>query len=218
MRHFKYLCETCAKKIVLIGENICMKCGHDFGEVSGQRPSLCQRCLHSEFQFIALRSAVRLNHITRSLIHQLKYKQGEYLAYDFAKIMQKNASFMALLRDSTLIPVPLHWKRIFKREYNQSEIIAKSLQKLPINMEVLPLLKRRRHTPSQVGLRIRERQENVKNAFSLDPKIQIDRDRKLIVFDDVFTTGSTINECCKVLHKHGFHNIYAATFTQVSKN
>ncbi|MDR1591261.1 MAG: ComF family protein [Puniceicoccales bacterium] len=216
--NFEYICETCAKKIVFIGENICIKCGHDFGEVLGERPFFCHRCSHSEFQFIALRSAVRLNHITRSLIHQLKYKQGEYLAKDFAKIIQKNATFMALLQDSILVPVPLHWKRVFKREYNQSEIIAKSLQKLPIDMKVLSLLKRRRHTPPQVGLHINERRENVKNAFSIDPKFKIDHERKLIVFDDVFTTGATINECCKILRKHGFHNIYAATFTQVSKN
>jgi ComF family protein len=125
---------------------------------------------------------------------------------------------MALLEGGVLIPVPLHWRRAFKREYNQSEIIAKSLQKLSIDLEVLPLLKRIRHTRSQVQLHTRERLENIKNAFSINPKIAIDRDRKLIVFDDIFTTGSTINECCKVLQKHGFRNIYAATFTQTSKN
>jgi ComF family protein len=216
--HFNYLCETCAQRIILTGENICAKCGHDFGEITAQTQRLCPRCLRSEFQFTALRSAVRLNYVTRRLIHQLKYRQGKYLTEDFAKIMQKNVSFIALLKGSIVIPVPLHWRRTFKREYNQSEIIAKSLQKLPINVEILPLLKRIRHTPPQVGLRTHERRENVKNAFTINPKIGIDRDRKLVVFDDVFTTGATINECCKVLQNHGFRNIYAATFTQTSRN
>ncbi|MDR2812756.1 MAG: ComF family protein [Puniceicoccales bacterium] len=215
---FKYLCATCSQKVVLTGAHICEKCGHDFGEISEIAPPCCPRCLRSEFQFISLRSAVRLNRITRYLIHQLKYRNGEYLAEDFAKIMQKNIPFMALLKDGILVPVPLHWKRIFKREYNQSEIIAKSLQKLSVNMKVLPLLKRTRHTPPQVGLRTQERHENVKDAFNINLKIKIDRDCKLIVFDDVFTTGSTINACCKELRKHGFHNIYAATFTQTSRN
>jgi predicted amidophosphoribosyltransferase len=134
--HFHYLCETCAKKIIITGENICAKCGHDFGEFTANIQPLCPRCLISKFQFISLRSAVRLTHVTRRLIHQLKYRHGEHLAGDFAKIMQKNNIFMALLRDSALIPVPLHWRRIFKREYNQSEIIAKSLQKLPINIDL----------------------------------------------------------------------------------
>jgi ComF family protein len=214
----KYLCESCSKKIILTGAHICKKCGYDFGEISEEAPSRCLRCLGSEFQFIALRSAVRLNYVTRRLIHQLKYKHGEHLAEDFAKIMQKNIPFMTLLEDGILVPVPLHWRRIFKREYNQSEIVAKSLQKLPANVEVLPLLKRTRHTPPQVGLHIRERCRNVKKAFSINRKIKIDRDRKLIVFDDVFTTGSTINECCQELRRHGFHNIYAATFTQTSRN
>jgi ComF family protein len=217
---FKYLCESCSKKIILIGTHICQKCGHDFGEISEKAPSRCLRCLYSDsdFQFISLRSAVRLNYVTRHLIHQLKYRHGEYLAKDFAEIMQKNMAFMALLKDGILVPVPLHWKRIFRREYNQSEIIAKSLQKFSTNVEVLPLLKRTRHTLPQVGLRTRERRENVKNAFSINPKIKVDSNRKLIVFDDVFTTGSTINECCKALRHHGFYNVYAATFTQTLRN
>jgi ComF family protein len=215
---FKYLCKSCSEKIILTGVHICKKCGHDFGEISAEAPSRCLRCLNSEFQFIALRSAVRLNYVTRRLIHQLKYKYGEHLAGDFAKIMQRNIPFMTLLENGILVPVPLHWKRVFKREYNQSEVIANYLRKFSANVEVLPLLKRVRHTPPQVGLRIRERRENVKNAFSINPKIKINRDRKLIIFDDVFTTGSTINECCKELHRHGFFNVYAATFTQTSRN
>lgn len=216
--HFDYICEVCAKKIILIGENVCAKCGHDFGEITANVRPLCRRCRRSKFQFIALRSAVQLNPIARRLIYQLKYEHGKYLANDFAKIMQKNTAFMALLADSALIPVPLHWKRIFKREYNQSEIIVRSLQKLPINVEVLHLLKRIRHTPPQVGLRAHERLQNVENAFDVNPKIKIDRHRKLVVFDDVLTTGSTVNACCKALQNHGFHNVYAATFTQSSRN
>jgi ComF family protein len=216
--HFRYLCETCAKSIFITSENICTKCGHDFGEITVKTQPLCPRCLLSKFQFISLRSAVRLNHVTRYLVHQLKYNHGEYLAEDFAKIMQKNSPFMALLADSIVIPVPLHWKRMFGREYNQSEIIAKSLLKLSINGEVLPLLKRIRHTPQQVGLHSEKRQQNVKNAFGINHKFEIDRRRKLVVFDDVFTTGSTINACCKELNRHGFYNVYGATFTQTSGN
>jgi predicted amidophosphoribosyltransferase len=125
---------------------------------------------------------------------------------------------MTFIKDGIFGPVLLHWKRFFKREYNQSEIIANSLQDFSMNVEVLPLLKHMHHTPPQVGLHTRERRENVKNAFGINPNIKSDRDRKLSVFDGVFTTGLTINERCTERCLHGFYNIYAATFPQTSRN
>jgi ComF family protein len=133
-------------------------------------------------------------------------------------MMQENANFMEFMGNGVIVPVPLHWRRQFFREYNQSDLLARNLAKLPINSKVLRLLKRNRHTQPQVRLRASERRNNMENAFSINPKIKLPLDRRLIVFDDVFTTGSTINECCKVLKKHGFSNINAATFTQISRN
>jgi ComF family protein len=213
----RYICENCVKKIIFPSKNICPKCGSDFGEIGAGAQPLCTRCLLTKFQFTALRSAVRLNGVSRKLMHQLKYKNGGYLAADFAKIIYKNLEFINFLKNSTLVPVPLHWARNFKREYNQSEILVMALRKLPIDVKVFHLLKRTRHTPQQVGLGTLERQYNVKNAFAVNQKINIPRDSKLIIFDDVFTTGATINECAKALRKHGFYNIYGATFAQTSK-
>jgi ComF family protein len=125
---------------------------------------------------------------------------------------------MAFIADSVIVPVPLHWRRQFFREYNQSELLAQTLAKLPIRTRVLPLLKRTRYTRPQVELHASERHDNMRYAFCVNAKIKIPLETKLIVFDDVLTTGSTINECCKTLQKHGFLNIHAATFSQTSKD
>jgi ComF family protein len=164
-----------------------------------------------------LRSAVCLNGIAKKLILRFKYQNGEHLAADLCKIIQRNTDFMDFLADGVLVPVPLHWRRQFFREYNQSELLAKTLEKLPLRSRVLPLLKRIRHTRPQVELHASERQDNMRNAFRINAKIKIPLHSKLIVFDDVLTTGSTINECARALQKHGFLNTYAATFAQTTQ-
>ncbi|MDR2807261.1 MAG: ComF family protein [Puniceicoccales bacterium] len=211
---YRYICESCFEKVIFLGQNLCQKCGHDFGETGFQNPQHCPRCLKTQFCFRALRSAISLNPMARQLIHQFKYAQGEYLVKDLCKIVQQNTNFMSFIADSTFVPVPLHWRRQFSREYNQSTVLAKALAKLPIRSQVLPLLRRVRYTRPQVELRADERQINMQGAFALLPKIKIPLETKLVVFDDVLTTGATINECCKILQKHGFSNIYAATFAQ----
>ncbi|MDR2200854.1 MAG: ComF family protein [Puniceicoccales bacterium] len=218
---YRYLCETCSRGIIFLGSNLCQKCGYDFGEISFHGPKLCPRCRERgerEFRFRALRSAVRLNPFAKGLLHRFKYENGEYLAQDLCKIAQQNSAFMELIGDSIMVPVPLHWRRRFFREYNQSDLLAQRLAKLPIAMEVLPLLKRIRHRRPQVELRASERRTNVENIFTVNPKFKIPFSRKLVVFDDVVTTGATIDECCKTLQKYGFSNIYAATFAQTIKD
>jgi predicted amidophosphoribosyltransferase len=116
--------------------------------------------------------------------------------------------------DSVLIPVPLHWRRYFWREYNQSEFLVRELVKLPIRAQTLNLLRRTRFTRPQVELHATERCRNIQYAFRVNTSIKIPLNTRLIVFDDILTTGSTINECCRTLQAYGFSNIYAATFAQ----
>jgi ComF family protein len=215
--NYRYLCDQCFGKIIFPSHNLCQKCAYDFGVEHSRGPKLCPRCLETNFHFRTLRSAVRLNAIAKKLILRFKYRNGEHLAADLCKIIQQNTDFMDFIGESVLVPVPLHWRRQFFREYNQSELLAKTLEKLPIHSRVLPLLKRIRYARPQVELHASERHNNMRNAFRINAKIKIPLHSKLIVFDDVLTTGSTINECAKVLQQHGFLNIYAATFTQTIK-
>ncbi|MDR3317181.1 MAG: double zinc ribbon domain-containing protein [Puniceicoccales bacterium] len=218
LSRYRYLCDKCSRKIIFPSSNLCYKCGYDFGAGESKEGKLCMRCSLQKFYFKSLRSAVLLNYVTRELIRQFKYKSGEHLVSDIFKIIQQNNNFMNFIADSVIVPVPLYWRRQFFREYNQSEVLAHRLTKLPIHVQVLPLLKRIRHTRTQVGLRIAERRNNMRNAFAINPEVKIALDTKLIVFDDIFTTGSTLNECCNTLKKYGFTNIYGASFSQVCPN
>jgi ComF family protein len=106
------------------------------------------------------------------------------------------------LKGPVFVPVPLHFFRKWKRGYNQSDLIANALAK-HVGGQVQRLLRRKRHTPSQTSLTKAQRKENIKNAFCLRRFVEIDRRAMYVLTDDVFTTGSTLNECARVLKENG---------------
>lgn len=110
------------------------------------------------------------------------------------------------LKDHSLVPVPLSRKKLLKRGYNQAEILAKKIsQETGLNLSLC--LIKIKETPDQVGLSYEERLKNLKGAF----KIVNEAPKKIILIDDVKTTGTTLRECAKVLKKAGARKIYALT-------
>ncbi len=111
-----------------------------------------------------------------------------------------------------IVAVPLHWKRENWRGFNQSELLGQSLSK-KLGLDYLDYLKRTRQTKPQVGLKSQQRKENVKGAFILatNQKLQT---KNLILIDDVWTTGSTLKECSKVLKKGGAKKVWALTLAR----
>ena len=111
-----------------------------------------------------------------------------------------------------LLPVPLHEKRLRKREFNQSALIAKQVARhLGVPMVVNSLL-RERETRPQVGLNAKERRKNMRNAFSVH-KAGLIKGRRVMLIDDVFTTGATARECSKVLKRAGANCVFVITLT-----
>jgi ComF family protein len=118
---------------------------------------------------------------------------------------------------SLIIPVPLHIKKLRKRGFNQSIILANSLGKkwqIPINFS---LLKRSKFTLTQTGLDKKERERNIKGAFEVKDKTKI-AGRNIILIDDVYTTGATLNECAKKLIKAGAQKVAVLTLARVLQN
>jgi ComF family protein len=116
--------------------------------------------------------------------------------------------------DSCIIPVPLHPKRLREREFNQSAIIASELGKqleIPVLLDVLI---RSRHTRPQVELDMKERMENVVGSFTIRKEEEI-AEKDIILVDDVYTTGSTVKECAKVLKKNGAGRVYVITIARM---
>jgi len=148
------------------------------------------------------------NKIISDLIHVLKYKY----AYDVARfisvlILNDFMNFYVSLKEKygefIFVPIPLNKKRFNERGFNQSEIILKKLK-----LKVVNLLKRIKNTEHQASLSGSDRDNNLKNAFVLNNKINIEnyKNYNIILFDDVVTTGNTIDECAKVLRSNGFKN------------
>jgi len=117
-----------------------------------------------------------------------------------------------------IIPVPLHRSRLWKRRYNQAGLIAQYLSKSIDKPCLVDGLKRTRATPAQGYLHRKERQKNVKNAFAVQNKYQSKlKGKTILLIDDVYTTGATINECSKELLSHQVQNVRVLTLSRVIK-
>ena len=156
----------------------------------------------------------QLNKQARFIIHEFKYNQYTRISHIIAKYMAEllNQDDKITNIDS-IIPVPLHKKRQQKRGFNQSLLISSQLSKLtniPANNKSL---KRVRHTQTQTKLNIKERMENVANAFQIHKKHLI-TGKIILLVDDVITTGSTINACAKQLILNGAKKVFAISAAQ----
>lgn len=141
----------------------------------------------------------------RHITHSVKYNGNIKAGLHFGKILGKYMAKSQHFNDIDLItPVPLHWTRQLRRGYNQAEIIAKGICS-ELNVPIEPkLLRRRKRTKSQTTLDVCEKKENVKNAFETDRTTykKHKEARHILIVDDVFTTGATLQSCHHALRKH----------------
>ncbi len=135
--------------------------------------------------------------IIRNLLLNYKFNDASYLANSFAYLIKNNKKIYSILKSyDIIIPVPLHKKRMNERGYNQTELIAK---KLGIPVETNCLIKTKNIKP-QSTKKAKERQIDIKNVFAIQNVEKI-KNKKLLLLDDIYTTGSTANECIKTLSK-----------------
>ena len=213
-----HVCESCCHELLPRDlTRSCHRCGfskeNNFqtGVSSLMRGTRCSYCWKKNFLFSNTRCLWNLQGLPREWIHKLKYHDGEYLVADLVKILAGNSEWRKYLSSAILVPVPLHWRRYWQRDYNQSSLIAHAMAKVS-GSSVIPLLSRCKFSPSQTELRGHERFHNVQNAFSLNRKAKnIDRHHRIILVDDVMTTGATLQACAKVLYENGFKHIDVAT-------
>ncbi|HDQ22494.1 MAG TPA: ComF family protein [Candidatus Uhrbacteria bacterium] len=211
----RYLCQLCQSKILLNQKNYCAFC-HKESSLS----KICQLCQKESPLLNIWVAADYNNEILQSLIHNLKYKYIEESSQSLAGLiisyLEKNKIFSLLAinrSNAVMVPVPLHKKRYLERGFNQSFLLAKEISDF-YKIEIGQLLRRRVNTISQVNLKRNERQANIQNAFVFQEDKLIDKNKKIILIDDVITTGSTLNECAKVLAKSGFKEIYGLAIAQ----
>lgn len=143
------------------------------------------------------------------MIQDLKYNGKRYLARSLACYIKDTLESAGEPLPDAIIPVPLHRKRRRKRGYNQSDIICRHLSALTGVPWLNGVLIRTRDTPSQTGLGRQERIENVKGAFDVIEKEPV-KGRKILLVDDVCTTGATLDACADALYRAGAINVTAA--------
>ena len=159
----------------------------------------------------------RYDGIIRFLIHKMKYEKNKKIAYALAELVEdKLRLFLKKHHVNYIVPIPIHPKRLKERGFNQSELIAKVLsERLGVPMRT-DLIGRTRYTIPQSKLKNIERVENVKDSFEILNEFEI-MGKDIILIDDIYTTGSTIEECSKVLSEHNTRKVYFLSIS-VSNN
>lgn len=201
------LCPTCAQLAEPVGAVICACCGRRQATPIAR----CLRCQERGEQPLRLvRAATIHTGPIREAIHNLKYGNRPELAIPLARYLVAafaNDPWPHLIPPiNAVVPVPLHADRLRERGYNQAERLASAFCQrahLPLRPA---LIQRQRSTHSQVGLNQAERAQNVKEAFCAAPEVA---GYTLLLIDDVYTTGATLNECAAAAHAAGAAGIYA---------
>jgi len=207
---FRYVCWDCWSDTARVEAPFCDLCGdpvagavdHDF---------ICYTCSSEKPSFDGARSAARYDGVVGEALRQLKYEQALWLAPDIAGILLNciQAEYPGLQFD-LLVPVPLHHVRRRHRGYNQSAVLARELGR-KIGCQSHPgLLRRIRPTTSQTNLTAKERLSNVNKAFQSRKANRLEG-RKVLLVDDVMTTGATVNACAKSLKKGGAASVHVIT-------
>ncbi len=216
------VCDSCSGSLERAHVRACSICGEALDLGSPEAQPICPLCrrAHPEFDFAISFGAY--DGALRRLIHLLKYEQmrpaANLLAARLAQLIAGRS--FAGSDPVLLIPVPLHRIKHRLRGFNQSELIARIaaryLDRARFTVHV-GNLRRVRATVSQTGLTRHQRRENVRGAFVVATPAQL-RDRTVILIDDVYTTGTTLNECARVLRKAGAREVVVATVARVYRS
>ena len=209
------LCSPCWKQLTFLGAPWCACCGHPFEFAIGNQDTLCGGCLAKPPPFRRARAVLSYDDASRPLVLGLKHADQTHAAAAFAAWLARVGA--EVLGDADLIaPVPLHRWRLFHRRYNQAALLAQGLGRLTGAPVMTDLLQRSRATPTQGGLNRAGRQRNVKGAISLRPGREAhSRGARIVVIDDVMTTGATVGECARVLLRAGAAQVDVLTLARV---
>ena len=206
----EYLCDTCDDRVIRITRPFCAKCSEPFtGAIAGSFD--CANCSHRKLYFEAAVSAYRSRGIVRRIVLDFKYGRQVHLRHLLARWLRAAIDDERIRHHhfDVIVPVPLHRARERERGFNQAALLADLLSS---EMSILakPVLERIRYTTTQTAFDRAERMENLRGAFRLRKRADV-RGLRVLLIDDVLTTGSTVSECARVLRQAGASSVHAAT-------
>jgi ComF family protein len=207
------LCPACWSKLNFIARPYCERLGIPFAYDPGPG-ILSMQAIADPPAYARARAAVRFDEVARDLVHALKYGDRLDIAPTLGRWMA-NAGRELLDEADALVPVPLHWRRLWARRFNQSAALAGTISRLA-DMPVVTPLRRVRSTPQQVGLSRSERARNVQGAFRVPAAARAEvAGRRLVLVDDVLTSGATTDACARALLRAGAARVDVLVFARV---
>jgi ComF family protein len=205
------LCGRCWGGMTFFAPPWCAGCGLPFVHPVGDG-AVCADCARGRRAWDRARSALRYDKSSRRLVLALKHADHTHLAGAFGRWMLR-AGGEVLADAELLVPVPLHWTRLFRRRYNQAALLAVAIRTAGGPPVAFDWLVRRRRTPSQGHLGVLARERNVRSAFAIRRPAEV-KGRHLVIIDDVMTTGATVDECARVLKRAGAASVGVLTLAR----
>ena len=206
-------CLDCWQRLDLL-EFGCRQCGEPDIDAL-EDGDLCAACLADPPPFDSMRAAVRYGEVARTIALRLKYGGRVGLARVIAAAMRRH---MTGLDDALIVPVPLHRGRIWRRGFNQSALIAAALAGTDRNRLRVEWLERHRATPYLRGMHAGERAKAVRGVFRVPEPVRAElKGRRIVLVDDVYTSGATSRACAKLMKRHGAAEVHVRCWARVSR-
>lgn len=204
------LCDNCMEHFHWVGEKTCEKCGKILDV--NERRDVCHDCRNFEHDFDKGFTCVQYGLLERGVLMDFKYKGKSYIGRKLGELLYDRIQ-LEDIQYNLVVPVPMHQKRQNERGYNQAAVMAAELAK-KAKVDYAPeLLKRKAETQPMKGLGAFERRENLKNIFEVSPKNHYTiAGKNILLIDDIYTTGSTLDACSRVLKDAGAAKVYGLTF------
>lgn len=203
----RMICPTCYENLPFIGAQYCMKCGKP---LRLQTQELCEDCLKRKHYFTKGIAIWTYGASLKKSLYRFKYDNKRYYASYYAQeCLNQHQTLLERMDAQAIAPVPLHRSKMRARGYNQAQLLAKELG-VRLGKPVLPnLIRRTRKTTPQKNLNDKERNKNVKNAFKIEQNsVKL---KRILLVDDIYTTGSTVDEISRILLQAGVQEIYVLT-------
>lgn len=206
------ICDKCMDSLPFIVGKVCVKCGDPMRSDG----NYCLHCKNDMPLFKMCRSSFIYRDPIRRMVRNLKYDNKRYLAETLSNFVVSEFVKMGVDVDM-VVPVPISEHRLKVRGYNQAELLCSAfVEKLHLDVRTDVLLKVK-ETSSQAYLTRQEREKNLEDVFKISDK-KLVKDKVVLVVDDVFTTGTTLNECTKVLLRAGAKAVYCVTLAHADKH
>lgn len=206
-------CLACTDTIEFIKEPLCTICGKAFPKAAGGNHR-CSACLKRPPLYSRARAIAHYKAPLVKAVHGFKYGGRTAALASFAKLKNSLHHLGDVGEADIIVPVPLHIKRLRERSFNQALLLAQTFfpeekDKISVN-----LLQRHKWTEPQTGLSGPARRKNLKNAFQVTNTEEV-VEKSVLLVDDVYTTGTTVNECAKVLRRAGARDVQVFTLARV---